>query len=302
LKQQNAAFNEMRSDEIQGIGMFLESKDIPDLQRLVQEPRNGGIAKIKDADVSLSVVLYLAVTHRTLWLAGKTSAASSIARLGLPGVSRAINCLLATKPTPSRSPLGAPPFDLYRIGSKQDLRCDQWLLFCDRFRRSAERGRNGKMYVGVAAVLGEMGDNVVWHAFEAPDKPCPAIAGFHVANGSASFCVADAGQGFLRSLQRSTRWAGLKNDHDALNAVVAKRATSRANESEGGGFKQLFNSLLDFNGLVVLRTGTSSFHMSNQRAERELRADNSTHVPGSAVTTVISTAGQPKELALEKNT
>lgn len=282
--------------------MLLESKDIPDLQLLIQERQNGGVAQIKGADVSLSVALFLAITHRALWLAGKTTAASSIARLGLPGVSRAINCLLAAAPTPSRNPLGTPPFDLYRIGSKQDLLCDDWLLFCDRFRRSADGGRNGKMYLGVAAVLGEMADNVIWHAFESQDKPCPAIAGFHVANGTASFCVADAGQGFLRSLQRSAKWAGLKNDYEALDAVVTKRATSRPNEDAGGGFKQLFNSLLDFNGLVLLRSGTSAVHMTNRGAQREMHADNCTLVPGSAVAAVISKTGRSKEPPLEKNT
>lgn len=281
--------------------MFLDSRDIPDIQRLIQEPHNGGVAKIKDADISLSVALFLAVTHRALWLAGNTHAASSIARLGLPGVSHAINCLLATTPARSANPLGAPPFDLYRIASKQDLLRDDWLLFCDRFRRSADAGRNGKMFVGVAAVLGEMGDNVVWHAFEADDKPCQAIAGFHVSNGTASFCVADAGQGFLKSLQRSTKWAALDNDHDALDAVVTKHATSRPNETEGGGFKQLFNSLLDFNGLVILRSGAAAFHLVNRGVERELHADNCTRVPGSAVTTVICRQAEPKELPLEKS-
>jgi hypothetical protein len=157
------------------------------------------------------------------------------------------------------------------------------------------------MYTGVAAVLGEMGDNVVWHAFEAQDRPCPAVAGFHVANGTASFCVADAGQGFLKSLQRSTKWADLLSDHDALDAVVTKRATSRPNENEGGGFKQLFNSLLDFNGLLILRSGASAFHLVNKGADRELHAENCAHVPGSAVTTVICGSGQPKELPLEKS-
>jgi hypothetical protein len=280
--------------------MFLDSRDIPDIARLIDEPHNGGVGTIKQADISISVALFLAVTHRDLWLAGKTAAASSIARLGLPGVSSAINCLFATT-TQSKNPLGAPPFDLYRIGVKQDLQCEAWLLFCDRFRRSADGGRNGRMYTGVAAVLGEMGDNVAWHAFEADNKPCPAIAGFHVSNGTASFCVADAGQGFLKSLRRSSKWAGLKTDHDALDAVITKRATSRPNETEGGGFKQLFSSLLAFNGLVVLRSGTSAFHLANKGADRELHAHNCNHVAGSAVTTVINGKGESKELPLEKS-
>jgi hypothetical protein len=280
--------------------MFLDSKDIPDIQRLIQESRNGSAAKLKGADISLSVALFLAVTHRALWISGNSHEASSIAGLGLPGVSHAINRLLAATPHTSRNPLGAPPFDLYRISSRQDLLRDDWFLFCDRFRRSADAGRNGKMFVGVAAVLGEMGDNVVWHAFEADDKPCQAIAGFHVSNGTASFCVADTGQGFLKSLQRSTEWAALDNDHDALDAVVTKRATSRPREAEGGGFKQLFNSLLDFNGLVILRSGTAAFHLMNRGTERELYADNCNRVPGSAITTVLCRKGEPKELPLEK--
>jgi hypothetical protein len=31
--------------------MFLDSKDIPDLQRLIHEPQNGGISKIEGAGV-----------------------------------------------------------------------------------------------------------------------------------------------------------------------------------------------------------------------------------------------------------
>lgn len=281
--------------------MFLDSKDIPDIQRLIEEPQNVSLANIKGADISLSVALFLALTHRTLWLSGNTRMASNITRLGLPGVSHAVNCLLATTNTRSKNPLGTPRFDLYRIASKQDLLSDEWVLFCDRFRRSADTGRNGKMYIGVAAVLGEMGDNVVWHAFEEEDKPCPAIAGFHVSNGSACFCVADTGQGFLKSLQRSTKWAALDNDHDALDAVITKHATSRPNENEGGGFKQLFNSLLDFNGLVILRSGAAAFRLINRGTARELQADNCIQVPGSAVTTVISGKGQPMELPLEKS-
>lgn len=284
------------------MNMFLESSHIPEIQRLINESHNGGIAKIMGADVSLSVALFLALTHRSMWLGGKTDEAASIARLGLPGVSRAINCLSNTKPAQSKQPFGAPAFDLYRVGSKQDLLSEQWMLFCDRFRRSADGGRNGKMYLGVAAVLGEMGDNVVCHALKTENEPCPAIAGFHVVDGSASFCVADTGQGFLRSLQRSTRWAGLTTDNDALDAVVTKHATSRPNEKEGGGFKQLFNSLLDFNGLVVLRSGTSAFHMANKGTERELHAVHCTHISGSAITTVISQRGQPVELPLKKGT
>jgi hypothetical protein len=281
--------------------MFLEAKRISDIQRLL-DGKPEEIERIRGTEISLSVALFLAVTHRALWLQGSVHISSRIARLGLPCVSRAINCLTDTQPYHCAEPFGAPPFDVYRISSKADLLSEQWSLFCDRFRRSANGGRNGDMYVGVAGVLWEMADNVVWHAFEAEDKPCPALAGFHVTDDSASFCVADYGQGFLRSLHRAEHWAQLKTDHDALDAVVNKHATSRPGEKEGGGFKQLFNSLLDFNGLVILRSGSCAFRLENTPAStRRGTASNSIHVPGSAITTVISTQGQPEEQPLEKS-
>ncbi len=279
--------------------MFLDSKNIPELQWLIQQPQNGGIEKIKGADISLSVALFLVVTHRALCLAGNSDAAGKIAHLGLPGVSLGINCISSSARTPCAEPFGAPSFELYRIGSRQDVGCESWILFCDRFRRSADGGRNGKMYKGIGAVLGEMGDNVVWHAFETGDRPCPAIAGFHVFNGYASFCVADAGQGFLKSLQRAPKWAGLKTDNEALDAVVTHHATSKPNESEGGGFNDLFNNLLDFNGLVVLRTGRTALHMVNKGPKRDHHPVHSRHIPGSSITAVFSQREQPREMALK---
>ncbi|MFO1514945.1 MAG: hypothetical protein U1F83_18900 [Verrucomicrobiota bacterium] len=280
--------------------MLITSKDIPDLYRLIHDPQLGGIDKIKNRDVSLSVVLFLAVTHRTLWLKGNSAASASIARLGLPGLSRAINCLMEATPTPCQQPFGAPTLDLYRITAKKDLQRTEWQSFCDRFRRSADAGRTGEMYYTVASAFGEMGDNVVSHAFEADHKPCPAIAGFHVTNGTACFCVVDVGQGFLKSLHRKQEWSGLRNDYEALDAVVTKRATSRPGEKEGGGFKDLFKSLIEFNGKVVLRSGTSTFYMNNKGTNGDRHAVQRAFVPGSAVTAVISKTGQPEELSLQE--
>lgn len=284
--------------------MFLTSQNIPELQRLIQDPQHGGITKIKGANASLSVVLFLAVTHRTLSQAGNKHGANDIACLRLPGLSRAIKCLSESSPTPSASPFGAPALDLYRIASKADLLSQSWQLFRDRFRRSGEGGRNSKMYTSVSSIIGEMGDNVVWHAFESEHKPCPALAAFHVSNGMASFCVTDSGQGFLKSLRRAKKWHKLQSESEALDAVVTKRATSREDETEGGGFKLLFSNMLDYNGIVVLRSGNSNIRMgnnSNLGDGRTSRALHSTHIPGSSVTAVFAQAGHPAEIPVEKN-
>lgn len=280
--------------------MFLRANDIPDIHRLLTE-RPAELDKLHGADVSLTVTLFLALAHRHALQGGANNLARQIAGLALPGLVAAIHHLQHNRIQRSPDSFGAPSFDLYRITSKADLLSEQWLLFYDRFRRSAARGRKGKTYRAVGGVLGEMGDNVVSHAFECEDKPCPALAGFHVANGTACFCVADAGQGFLQSLRRAPAWRSLQTDHQALDAVVNKHATSRPGETEGGGFKQLFSSLLDFNGLVMLRSGSCGFQLENARDVRRLTAHNSIHVPGSIVTVAISDRGTPSELPVEKN-
>ena len=278
--------------------MFLEAKRIPEVRRLLDGPPRE-IEKIRGAEISLTIALFMALSHRSAQDRANTKLARSIAELDFPGVGEAIQRLEPSSTQLSREPFGSPCFDLYRIGSKHDLLSPEWSLFCDRFRRSAANGRKGSMYRAVGGVLGEMGDNVVSHAFESEDKPCAAIAGFHVAGETACFCVADCGQGFLRSLRRSPAWSVLPTDNQALEAVVNKHATSRTGETEGGGFKQLFNSLLDFNGLVVLRSGSCTFRLENNRDVRHLTTLNSLHTPGSVVTVAIARAGRPLEQPLD---
>jgi len=278
--------------------MFLEAKKIPEIQRLLDGPPEE-IEKIRGAEISLTIALFMALAHRSAQDQANTKLAHRIAELDLPGVGEAIHRLEPSGTQLSREPFGSPSFDLYRIGSKQDLLSPEWSLFYDRFRRSASNGRKGITYRAVGGVLGEMGDNVVSHAFESEDKPCAAIAGFHLTGDTACFCVADSGQGFLRSLRRSPAWSALHTDQQALEAVVNKHATSRPGECEGGGFKQLINSLLDFNGLVVLRSGSCTLRLENCREVRHVTTLNALHVPGSIVTVAIARRGKPSEQPLD---
>lgn len=278
--------------------MFLDAPKVPEIHRLLESGRPAAVNKLANAQISLTVSLFLALSHHLLSRAGNVEMARAIAGLNLSGVERGIRCLELDGPQLSAEPFGAPSFDLYRIGSKADLLSDEWSLFYDRFRRSAANGRTSGMFRGVGGVLGEMGDNVVWHAFEAEDRPCPALAGFHVTPSFAAFCVVDWGQGFLRSLRRSAKWAGLSTDGDALDAVVNRQATSRPDEEVGGGFKQLFNSLLDFNGVVILRSGSCAYRLENHGDIRQVTVRESSSTIGSSVTVVIALHGSPLEKEL----
>ena len=279
--------------------MLLGAKNIPEIQRLFDSDAGGIYGKIGNAEITLSVLLYLALTHRSAKNAGNLKLAREIEKLQSPGLQSGIQCLERRENQISPEPFGSPTFDLYRINSKSDLLSHEWSLFYDRFRRSAANGRRSDMYRAVGGVLGEMGDNVVWHAFESANKPCLALAGFYVCDGVASFCVADSGQGYLKSLRRNPAWSSLQSDNDALDAVVNKHATSRIGENEGGGFKDLFGSLLDFNGCVFLRSGGSFYQLENSGETRRLTSRASTHVAGSSITVIVSPQSDPIEIPLK---
>jgi hypothetical protein len=279
--------------------MLLTATKVPELNRLLTSSDAAAVERLRGSQITLTSCLFLALVHRTALRSANEAGPQSIARLKSSRLLEAIQCLSREGQQISQQPFASPPFDLYRITSAQDLLSQEWVLFYDRFRRSAANGRKSEMFTGVSGVLGEMGDNVVSHAFEKEDQPCPAIAGFHVSNGAACFCVADCGQGFLRSLQRSTAWSRLTTDREALDAVVNEQATSRSGEATGGGFKQLFKSLLDFNGLVILRSGNCTYVLESSGDTRRFTVREGGWVPGASVTVVISGRGQPQEQMLE---
>ena len=171
--------------------MLLDAKKIPEMRRLFDEENSGACKKLVGAEVTLSVSLFLALVHHCAVDSKDMALATEIENLRLPGVQAGISCLSNRGNQVSSEPFGAPRFDLYRIASKSDLLSPEWSLFYDRFRRSAANGKRSDMYRAVGGVLGEMGDNVVWHAFKNEHKSCPALAGFHVEDGIASFCVSE---------------------------------------------------------------------------------------------------------------
>lgn len=179
-----------------------------------------------------------------------------------------------------------------------DVASEKWSVFRDRFRIAASRGSRQRIFFGLAGVLHEMADNVPSHAFRSGDK-FQALAGYHIYGDCISFSVADRGGGFLASLLTKQEWCQLGSQCEALLAVIDKHATSRPGEREGGGFKQLFNTLLDMNGLVFLRSGNCLVQMQNHGETRRRRIFDKSGGCGAQITVVISRKGEPTEIPLE---
>jgi hypothetical protein len=81
------------------------------------------------------------------------------------------------------------------------------------------------------------------------------LIGYHVSDGNVSIAIADLGRGVLRSLRANPAWAKLNNSKTALMAVIEKHASRRIHGGEGEGFKEVFRSLTNLNGVVELRSG-----------------------------------------------
>lgn len=275
--------------------MLIASNTIPDIQKALDLGKNVPAGKRGKCTASLSALLYLALTSHASRTNNDAKSASFLEALGVQKLPALVDLLAANGVQRADNPFGTYPFEAFRIGSKQDLLSEDWTHFCDRFRRAASRGKQSSAVLAVASVFREMADNVTWHAYESPDRPCRALAGYHVSDSGMCFSVADDGQGFLKSLQRNPIWSSLSSDSQALDAVVSKQATSRAEEATGGGFKQLFNGLLNLNGMVILRSGRTTFTLRNHAAGWQRVEADSHPIIGSQVTLAIGRNGEAVE-------
>jgi hypothetical protein len=280
--------------DVLSFNVLLDTPKISDLNRLLQSGDGATIDRLAGSGVTLTTAMFLGLSE-TVGLADPSR--SAIISL-LPGVGDVRACLQSATPQRTSDAFGAPLLDFYRISAAADVLSDEWPLFYDRFRRSASNGQTSHMLRAVGGVLGEMGDNVPSHAYANMSQPCRALAGFHVCGSIAAFCVADWGRGFLDSLRENPKWKELATDQEALSAVVKNHATRRTDESEGGGFKQLFKVLLDFNGLVILRSGACSMRLVNQGHVRQAQVTLGEYIPGSSITVIIALDGVPAEKPL----
>jgi hypothetical protein len=275
--------------------LLLISKTIPDIQKAIELGRAVPAAQKGNCTASLPALLYLALSAHAARQSQDAKATAFLTSLGVVGLPPLVDLLGRTAPQRAENQFGTYAFEAFRIGSRQDLLTDDWMYFCDRFRRAASRRKKSPAALALVSVFREMADNVVSHAYENPTSPCRALAGYHVTRTGTCFSVVDDGQGFLRSLRRNPDWTGLKSDNQALDAVVSKQATSRVGEPNGGGFKQLFNGLLNLHGLVRLRSRSAMFTLRNAGHVWQ-REEADTHlIPGSQVTFLMDTSGNSDE-------
>lgn len=157
------------------------------------------------------------------------------------------------------------PVEFISIAAETDLERDiptdpapPWELYTIRFTRSAQAaGFSSTVASGLAAALYEMTRNALEHA----RSPRPVMVGYQAEAGIALFCVVDVGRGVLASLQTCKDYSHLTKHDDALSTAI-QEGTSRHGYRKGGlGFRQVFQSLAEFNGHLRFRTGNASLEI-----------------------------------------
>lgn len=141
--------------------------------------------------------------------------------------------------------------------------------FYQRFKSAMTRhGFSTQIALAITKTFSEMCDNVFQHSGNSETSPASGLAAYHVQDGWSTYSVADTGRGALASLVTNPKWSELQDEIGALQAVATKKASRRHDWVEGGGFRQVFKALVDFNGLLRLRSGNASLTITGTDTSR----------------------------------
>lgn len=187
-------------------------------------------------------------------------------------------------------------FEFRRIDSETWGRGEEkWHLFEQRFLSGLRNcGFASEFAHGILRVFHEMAENVTQHGGFG-DGPAEGLAGYHVDSGRFAFSIGDLGCGFLRSLQESTFWSGLRTEKDALKAVVYQGASRRTGQGEGEGFKQLWRALADHGALVRIRSGIAVAAIRPTQEGREAEISAIFESTGSHISVCCALGKSPAE-------
>jgi anti-sigma regulatory factor (Ser/Thr protein kinase) len=151
-------------------------------------------------------------------------------------------------------------------GSADPTTGQDWGEFLVRFRQSVKSvGFDLEKAKGIAAALGEMADNATLHA----NAPVGVLVGYQVIDGAAVCCVADVGDGVLKSLTTHEAYRHVKTHKDAVRLAL-RRGVSRYGPGQGGlGFYNVFKSLAAMSGTLRFRSGEGCVTMDGTEFEAD---------------------------------
>ncbi len=142
-----------------------------------------------------------------------------------------------------------------------------WEEYLLRFRQSAKNvGFEIAKATGIAAALGEMADNATLHS----NAPVGVLVAYQVVDGACVCCVADVGDGVLKSLTSHAAYRHLRTHKDAIRLAMQRGVTRYGPGHGGTGFHNVFKALTAMSGTLRFRSGEGCVTMDGT----DLDADN----------------------------
>lgn len=246
--------------------------------------------------ISLDAALEFACASRS-WTANDAVALKGQWAARLPFLHRACDAFLRAPDLEQKLSTA----ELYRIASAAD-----WLdehrgqRFLVRFNQALRRvGFPVAFAQGLEKAFSEMTDNVIQHSGPHEGAPALAVAGFHVADNWMSFAVADTGRGVLESLRANSKWFGLQNSAAALSAALEQRATRRAHEPQGHGFREVLRALANRSALLRFRSGDGCLTFDGELSAPTFDRAPSPEMPGFQLAVICGLRGPPTPRPVE---
>jgi len=164
-----------------------------------------------------------------------------------------------------------------------------------RFTKAAKAAGFGKIAEALVGALREMADNVTQHSGSNSENAAPGLIGYFVSEGHVAFAVCDIGRGVLASLKENPRWASLQNSKEALMKIVTNHASRRSFGGDGEGFKEVFRSMANLNGIVELRSHEGRIRIAQTTSGRKAEPQFTGFARGMQLNVSCSLSGLPRE-------
>jgi anti-sigma regulatory factor (Ser/Thr protein kinase) len=171
-----------------------------------------------------------------------------------------------------------------------------WGEFLVRYRQSVKSvGFDLDKAKGIAGALGEMADNAALHA----NAAVGVLVGYQVIDGAAVCCVADVGDGVLKSLKTHEAYRHVQSHKEALRLALRK-GVSRFGPGQGGlGFYNVFKALAAMSGTLRFRSGEGCVTMDGTDFEADKGEESYVHFrPGFQVTICCRVSNLPDSIPL----
>jgi hypothetical protein len=186
--------------------------------------------------------------------------------------------------------------EFYVLEGNDPTTAPDWSEYLIRFRQSVKSvGFDLEKAKGIATALGEMADNATLHS----NAPVGVLVGYQVIDGACVCCVADVGDGVLKSLTSHEAYRHIKTHKEAVRLALRSGVTRFGPGQGGFGFYQVFKALAAMSGTLRFRSGEGIVTMDGTDFDADKGEEGYVHFrPGFQVTICCRTSSKPDPFPL----